>query len=259
MSSESKLPDYKQPPVDEVVCGIRFEPLTQLRVPHIGVLWSRFREEYPKTQHAPPIPTETTLLVDDATGVPLPRVWFISEADSELIQFQLDRFYYNWRHRGEEYPRYTAIIQKFEKAKKELDAFTQELKLGPLNTVEFELTYINNIRKEPSWENVNDLSKVLIDLPWQNEKHSFLPIPTNAAWQLRFSLPNERGSLSVKFNEVKRRADGAPLLRLELNAKSSRNEINFRDWFDLAHEWIVCGFADLTTSEAQDMMWKRER
>lgn len=228
-------------------------------MPHIGLLWSKFRDEYPQTQHAPAIPAVTTLLVDETTGVPLPRVWFISKTESELIQFQLDRFYYNWRHRGEEYPRYASIVEKFEKAKKQLDDFAEEVKLGPIRTIECELAYINHIPKEGTWDNADALSKILVDFIWQNQKHSFLPVPANLAWQLGFSLPDDRGSLSVKLNEVKRKGSDAPLLRLELIAKSSGKETNLRDWFDLAHEWIVRGFTDLTTDKAQDMIWKRER
>lgn len=157
MNSTDPLPSYKQPPVDEVVCGIRFEPLPQLKVPHIGLLWERFRQEYPVTQHAIPIATDTTLPVDHATGVPLPRVWFISKADNELVQFQSDRFYYNWRRREDDYPRYNSIIDKFEKAKRQLDDFADELQLGTIKTVECELTYINHIPKGQGWESINDL------------------------------------------------------------------------------------------------------
>ena len=29
------------------------------------------------------------------------------------------------------------------------------------------------------------------------------------------------------------------------------------NWFDLAHEWIVRGFADLTTEKIQQNIWRR--
>ena len=267
MSSTSKisadpLPSYKQSPVDEVVCGIRFEPLPQLKVPHIGLLWEKFRQEYPVTQHAIPIATDTSLLVDETTGVPLPRIWFISKADNELVQFQLDRFYYNWRHRGDDYPRYPSIVEKFEKAKRQLDAFTDELLLGTITIVECELTYINHIPKGQGWESIDDLPKVIRDFTWQKQKHSFLPAPANVAWQTRFPLPNGKGWLNVKLNQAKRKVDGVPLLILELAAKGLGKETPataLRNWFDLAHEWIVRSFTDLTTKEIQETIWKRER
>ncbi|MGE5305352.1 MAG: TIGR04255 family protein, partial [Alphaproteobacteria bacterium] len=208
------LPSYKQPPVDEVACGIRFEPLPQLKVPHIGVLWEKFRQEYPVTQHATPISTDTSLLVDETTGVPLPRVWFISKGDNELVQFQLDRFYYNWRCRAGVYPRYPFVIEKFETAKRRLDELTEELQLGAIKTVECELTYINHIPKGQGWETIEDLPMLMHDFMWQQQKHSFLPTPANLAWQTRFPLPDDNGWLNVKLNQAKRKVDGLPLLIL---------------------------------------------
>ena len=262
MSSTDPLPSYKQPPVDEVVCGIRFEPLPQLKVPHIGLLWERFRQEYPVTQHAMPIATGTSLPMDETTGVLLPRIWFISKADNELVQFQLDRFYYNWRHRGDDYPRYPSIVEKFEKAKRQLDAFTDELLLGTITIVECELTYINHIPKGQGWESIDDLPKVIRDFTWQKQKHSFLPAPANVAWQTRFPLPDDKGWLNVKLNQGIRKADSVAGLILELTATGLGEEKTrdaMREWFDVAHEWIVRGFADLTTKEIQETIWKRER
>ena len=261
-TSADPLPSYKQPPVDEVVCGFRFEPLPQLKVPHIGLLWEKFRQEYPLLQHAIPIATDPSLPVDETTGVPLPRIWFIGKADSELVQFQLDRFYYNWRHRGGDYPRYPSIIEKFEKAKSQLDALTDELQLGTIKPVEYELTYINLIPKGQGWESIDDLPRVIRDFTWQKEKHHFLPNPANVAWQVRFPLPDGKGWLNVKLNQATRKVDGLPVLILELAAKGLGEDSSgrvMRNWFDLAHEWIVRGFADLTTKEIQEAIWKRER
>jgi len=91
------LPSYKKPPINEVVCGVRFNASDRLYIPHIGLLWNKFRGDYPHLQHVPPLAARTgQLLIDLATGVPIPRVWFINEADDELIQFQSDGFYLNW-------------------------------------------------------------------------------------------------------------------------------------------------------------------
>lgn len=262
MSSTDPLPSYKQPPVDEVICGIRFEPLPLLKVPHIGLLWERFRKEYPITQHAMPIATGVSLPIDETTKIPLPRVWFISKLDDELIQFQLDRFYYNWRRRGDNYPRYPSIIEKFDSAKRQLDGFTDELQLGTIKIVECELTYINHILKGQGWESIDDLPKVTRDFTWQKQNHSFLPTPTNVTWQARFPLQDDKGWLNVKLNPGKRKTDSAEGLVLELTARSLGKEKTWesmREWFDVAHEWIVRGFEDLTAKEIQETIWKRER
>jgi uncharacterized protein (TIGR04255 family) len=261
-NSEIPLPSYKNPPVDEVICGFRFEPLRALKVPHIGLLWEMFRNEYPTAQHAVPIATDNSLPVDEVTGIPLPRVWFISKADNQLIQFQVDRLYYNWRHRGDDYPRYHAIINKFEKAKSHLDAFAKQSQLGTIKPLECELTYINHIPRAGGWEKIDDLPKIISDFAWHKEKHRFLPNPTNVAWQVRFELPENKGSLNVKLSQATRKIDGVPSLILELTAKGLGEEKTagaIRDWFELAHEWIVRGFTELTEKEIQENIWKREK
>jgi uncharacterized protein (TIGR04255 family) len=261
-NSEDPLPSYKCPPVDEVVCGFRFEPFRELKVSHIGLLWEKFRNEYPKSQHAVPIATDNSLPVDEATGIPLPRIWFISKADNELIQFQSDRFYYNWRHRGDDYPRYPSVIKNFKKAKGHLDAFVKELQLGTIKPLEYELTYINHIPRGDGWEKIDDLPKVIGDFTWQKEKHRFLPNPTNIAWQVRFELPENKGWLNAKLSQATRKVDSVPSLILELSANGfgeEKTEKAMQDWFDLAHEWIVRGFTELTAREIQERIWKREK
>jgi hypothetical protein len=49
------LPEYHNPPIDEVVCGVLFEPLRSFLLPHFGLLWERFRKEYPKCQEVAPL------------------------------------------------------------------------------------------------------------------------------------------------------------------------------------------------------------
>jgi uncharacterized protein (TIGR04255 family) len=260
--SANPLPSYKNPPVDEVFCGFRFDRLRELKVAHIGLLWEKFRNDYPTVQHAVPIATGNSLPLDDATGIPLPRVWFISKSDNELIQFQADRFYYNWRHRGDDYPRYPSIFKKFETAKTCLEIFAKEFGLGMIKPVECELTYINLIPAGQGWDKIEDLPSVIRDFTWQKEENRFLPNPTNIAWQVRFELPENKGSLSVRLNQRARKVDGVPSLILELTARGSgeeKTDKGIQDWFDLAHEWIVRGFTDLTAKAIQVTIWKREK
>jgi hypothetical protein len=63
------------------------------------------------------------------------------------------------------------------------------------------------------------------------------------------------------LSQVTRVGDPAPALRLDLVCKGIGTVKNIRDarpWFDLAREWIVRGFADLTTLRAQKELWQRE-
>jgi uncharacterized protein (TIGR04255 family) len=255
------LPNYKKPPVNEVVCGMRFHTPDKIRIPHIGLLWDKFRQDYPNIQHAPPIATSKgEILIDSETGLPLQRVWFINRLNDQLIQFQFDRFYFNWRRRKDVYPRYPYVIKNFENVLNTIVNFFIEFEFGEIKPIEYELTYINHIQKGQEWNTADDLPRIFSDFAWRQTTGRFFPSPENVTWQANFTLPEKKGNLVVNLKQAIRTEDKVPLLVLELTARGlgeSTNKIAVREWFDLAHEWIVRGFTDLTTSEIH-RFWERE-
>ena len=53
-------------------------------------------------------------------------------------------------------------------------------------------------------------------------------------------------------------ADKRRVLRLEITARGIGNyssRANMQGWFELAHEWIVRGFADYTGTQIQQRVW----
>ena len=255
------LPSYKKPPVNEVVCGMRFHTPDKLRIPHIGLLWDKIRAAYPKIQHAPPIASaKGEIQIDQETGVPIPRVWFINESDDQLVQFQFDRFYFNWRRKQGDYPRYPHVIKQFESTLNTVELFFKEFELGDFNPIECELSYINHVPKGEGWDTIETLPKVFSDFVWAQKKERFLPNPANVAWKAEYPLPGKMGRLAVTLNQAIRADDKVPLFVLELNARGfdeSADKKDYRKWFDVAHEWIVRGFTDITTSEVHKI-WERE-
>ena len=255
--SSNPLPSYKSPPINEVVCGMRFATPGNLLLPHIGLLWNKIRKDYPTIRHAAPIASpQGEVPIDLNTGLPLPRVWFINKSDDQLIQFQFDRFYFNWRHKLDKYPRYPHVIEHFEDTRDIVRSFFKENDLGDLIPVEYELSYINHIPKGSGWDTISDLSKMFSDFNWKIKSNRFLPNPQNLGWKTEFHLPNNFGSLTVSLKMVIRPEDKIPLAILGLNAHGL-SDSSTREWFDVAHEWIVQGFTDLTTPPAHKY-WERE-
>lgn len=256
-------PSFENPPINEVVCGCQFQPLERLKMPHLGRLWEHFKEDFPSVEHAPPYPTEEgQFLSDYATGLPLPRVWFINEKESRLIQFQADRYYYNWRKRdgGCAYPRFPTVIGEFSQYLTTVERFASEAGLGLIQPVAWELTYINHLPAGEGWESLDDISDVFRDFQWIPSKGRFLPTPKGVGWQAAFDFPDDKGSLIAKLSQGKRISDDRPMFVLELAARGisvDRSANGMSEWFDMAHEWIVNGFADLTTPEIQKNIWKR--
>ena len=223
MTAKTNLctPLYQNPPVDEVTCGCQFQPLERLKVPHMGLLWDRFRKEFPTADHAPPIVSEAGMPVIDRTGLPWPRVWFINQTESRLIQFQPDRLHFNWRRREGEptYPHYPEMIDRFMESFAVLEKFVAELGLGVIQPVVYEMTYINHMAQGAGWETIDDLPKVFRDFSWTKDENRYLPRPANVSWQAAFELPDGGGRFSAKLNQAKRSADSPMFLLLELTAR----------------------------------------
>jgi uncharacterized protein (TIGR04255 family) len=141
-----------------------------------------------------------------------------------------------------------------------IENFFGKFELGELKPIECELTYINHIPKGQEWNTIDDLPKIFTDFVWKQKEKRFLPNPENIAWQAEFPLPEKKGHLIVSLKQAIRAEDKVPLLVLELKTRgigeSSSLEAT-REWFDLAHKWIVQGFTDLITPEIQDI-WERE-
>lgn len=251
-----KLANYKNPPLFEVVLGVRFELWKDWKAPHSGLFWNKIYQDFPNCQHASPVAPINT----DESGLPFPRIWLINKSDDRLIQLQPDRFLFNWRNTGfnENYPHFKDLWSNFLHYFNLYIEFCEEYNFGTPNILEFELTYINHIYDADRWNFPHEFDGALRGMVWSDKSESFLPRPDEINWQAKFSLPKSYGSLSVKMNPGTRRSDGRKLLVLELTAKGQPPETpleSLEDWFGTAHEWIVHGFEDLTTDTAQTDVW----
>jgi len=251
-------PEFANPPVIEVACGVKFEALPKFRVAHFGLFWAEVRNDFPRCEHALPMDLDVSSLAN-LTGI-VPRIWLINHADDRLIQMQHNRFLYNWRKRKDDasYPRYATILPPFRTFFETFSRFVEREGLGEIKPQEFELTYVNHIPTGPAAEVASNVSRIVFDMDWLAEKHSFLPEPRVLNWHVAFKLPGDAGTLTAKLNPAKRRGDNADILVLELTARGLYSQGPLSDmwkWFDLAHDWIVFGFKDMTTLEAQRDLW----
>lgn len=155
MVRPSHLPDFAQPPLDEVVLGVQFSPSPRYTSLNLKDVWDLYSAEYPEVQEKPALdPTFETF------GGPSPqpsmqfhfgppplhsRVWFISSEQSHLIQFQQDRFLLNWRRRptGGEYPHFEDISRMFSDNLTKLAHWFESIQSHPLEINQAEVCYIN--------------------------------------------------------------------------------------------------------------------
>lgn len=265
------LPEYENPPVVEVVCGVLFKPIEALLVPHLGLLWEKFKPDYPRCQEVAPL-TPMIERFDESLEMefrladtpPLPRIWFVHTNGNGIIQVQRDRFLHNWRkvRPGDEHPRYHNVIQMFRDRLSRFQMFLEETDLGTLMPMQYEMTYINHIPQGDGWEAIGDIGKVFPDFVWRINEQRFLSVPEGINWRTSFTLPSRAGRLHMIIRSAVCRSDERPMLLFELTARGIGNYTSFEKmwgWFDLAREWIVRGFADLTGYEVQKNIWRRRK
>ena len=272
-ATSTGLPRYDKPPVTEVVCGVQFEPLKKFLMPHYGELWQRFKPEYNRCEEMQPLlpmferfgklpPTD----VQPPSEPFLPRIWFVRKDESGVVQVQRDRFLHNWKKVQGEYPHYERVIDLFKDRYATFLAFLGDNNLGTVKPLQYEMTYINHVLQSEGWETLKEFSKVFpdfpwpVDDPWKPGRNRFLPNPDGRNFRLNFTFPDESGRLHVTLRNGVRLEDDRPVLLLDLTVRgigADKSVETMEGWFDVAHDWIVRGFADLCGKEMQDNVWRR--
>jgi uncharacterized protein (TIGR04255 family) len=273
------LPDYDNPPINEVVLGVQADTL-KLTTPLIGLFWTLSRDVYPEFQVHPALDPVIELFGEEmprtigpGSRVPAlrllaqpetPRCWFIEESGSRLVQIQQDRLICNWRRvsNDERYPRYSAVREMFVGEYARLEGFLVREPLGGhLEPNWCEVSYVNHLVPTPQWR-LGELGKVFSILA--QRQLAFLPPAEEGSFEFKFLIPDAdgkpNGRLHVSAKEAVRRKDGARLLILELTARG-RPEGERLDgvlrFMDRAHEWIVRGFTDVTSPLMHELWGRR--
>lgn len=265
------LPDFARPPVTEVVLSIQFAPLLAFKSVHVGLLWERFRKEYPKVseqaQLAPAFETfggaaavmPPMLEIQTLLSPPMSRFWFETADGYELMQVQQDRIVHNWRkrEREQEYPRYESIRDKFSSDVENFAAFLESEKLGAVSANQCEVGYINTIELSEGADPHKELNR--ITPLWTGQfAERYNPELENSTIQSRFVLREggrPYGRVYVSFAPAFLTADNRPVVRLEITVRgrpSADSIDNAFEMLDDQRELVVRTFAAVTTPE----MWK---
>lgn len=253
----------------EVVCGVHFGALALLQAPYLGFFWEKIRKDFPRCHSVPPLTANAIAMPNNqpaqitvqlANMPELPRIWFIEENDTALVQVQQDRFLFNWKRTPDndvEYPRYPKIVERFKLLFGQFEAFLKEYELGSISPIQLELTYINHITYGGEIGRLREIGKVFPDLSWRPEPPKrFLPEPE--ALNFRTSFPMPEGLLTIGLATAKRPDNADAFLRFDLAARGLPKDGEIWPWFDSANEWIVKAFVDITDETIQKTLWKRK-
>lgn len=259
--SEVERPEFENPPVIEVVCGVAFPPVPGFTIAHVGRWWDELGEEFQQVDEVPPLavviegPGPHTREVF-ADAMPIPRMWFTSSAGDRLVQLQRDRFLTNWRKTSPDhtYPRYDRVSSDFFDLLSRFEQFCETHADAKPDLKQYELSYINHLPQGEGWDTLGNIGNVFPDLSWRDDGR-FLPSPEGLDARIAFALPEDAGRLHIRLQVARRRQDNQPILVLDLTARGFLPDT--KKWFGLAHEWIVRGFADFTGDAVQKDLWGR--
>lgn len=264
------LPDFVRPPLTEVALSIQFEELSNFRVIHLGQLWEKFdRTVFPKFEEQPPVPRAVENFglpiplsmpqIQLLNVPPMPRYLFLGGRGNIVLQVQQDRFTVNWRKSSltDEYPRFEAILEKFEQYSGVFEDFLQENALGALRINQAEATYVNRI------EAVGEPGRIdkIISVFSGHYSDDFLHDPEEVQLSLRFPIYDEGNLLGRLYIDSRPGLPGDPHSPLNMvllaRGKPVGGDIKAAlQFLKVARRYIVSAFASVT-SKQMHLTWER--
>lgn len=267
------LPDFDNPPVIEVAISVQFETLHSLRTKQLGLLAKEFEKEFPIVEEHPPrnpsfeefgLRKPPKLEVKIEKGIMVPRLWFLNDAGTGLIQVQQDRLVHNWRKIDDKdkYPRYENVKEKFMETLNTFRQFLDQEKVGELVPNQCELTYVNNILQDEAWEHYGQIDRLFT--VWRCDySNSFLQEPDEVQFSVRYIIPGDDGQpigrLHINVQPAIRKKDGTPIIEMSLTARGRPAGVSVKDvsaFLDIGRKWIVKGFTSITSKEMHQH-WRR--
>lgn len=208
----------------------------------------RVKDQFPVFKHkkeTPPIietfPASPQVRNLHLTNAPLTeRGEFFADDESRMIAIQGNRFSFHWKDRDGDYPSYDVNGKVWSSEFDRFKTFCKELEIGEVNPLICEVMYMNKIvaladeSLDSTFERVFGLSVGKFELATLNRT---------------YLLNEDRGRLYAEINTIPIVDD--PHLTLKLSARVRHEEGEVADTMQIAHDWLIKKFLDLTSDEAR--------
>ena len=252
---------FENPPINELVIATYFNPpLFTLRSEHVGLFWSRIRDEFAAVEQQAPVGGAEAFEQLSGEFFPMPRFWFVADDKINLIQLQKNAFMLNWRRRDAEYPHFAENLKPaFDKYYRIFEDFAREdVGIQDIKIDLCELTYINTIEACEYWRGPQETARVIPSfvLPETGIETSAAPAfnctyvyVVSKDLQLRVGIRN--GEATAK--------QGTPMLVIEIKATGRLGQVGKSAadaWFERAHDAIIACFVGMTSKDIQHTYWK---
>ncbi len=256
------LPDFRDPPLSEVVLGVQFSPATGYSQIRAGEVWALFKSAFPEIEEQPALPPSFEVFglpqaaqmnLGFITGPSHDRFWFLAPSREELIQFQSDRLLHNWRKMGDAsnyYPRFERMIESFRTELRTLESYFASLSRQSLAINQCEVTYVNNIQ----WDDGP------VDV-WLKFLHFDGGSSDDFMASFRRVLPGAEGQPSGRLicEAATAFVSSKRIIRLTLSVRGAPAGPDVPlalEFLERGHEMIVRTFAEVTTESAHKR-WQR--
>jgi len=264
MLRPADLPDFSNPPLNEVVVGVQYDPFEGFSAVDYGAVYSLFADEFPVVREQPPLEprietfggsgTASSAQFDFRPAALFPRLWFVSESEDRLIQFQDDRFLINWRKTAAEdrYPHFEGVLSEFLQNLTRLQEYYADFE-HQLKISQAEVTYINIIPVD----DFDDLSSWLNIASHQSAPVSALTFQTEEVICDDGKNPTSR--FFIELNSVFTKNGKERAFRLNLTYRGRphpRQELDLSEYLLTARKKIVQTFDEVCTDLAKEKWGK---
>ena len=262
--------DFARPPVEEVVLSVLFNPLERLLAPHLGEIWQEFKKDgFAHIVEQQPVVSavETPVPAQEAqlrfSNVPdLARICFIHQTDTEIIQVQRDRFTFNWRKSGldQVYPGFSAICEKFEGFYTRFTQTVKNMQIGEVTPLQYELTYIDQLRHGESWNTLDDIGKIYTLFIHAPQTKSFWSGMEAVNFQASFPVADLHGRLHVSMGNRIKMPEQTHTLQTDFTVRGfpENAEDTMITWFKSARGHIRAKFVSMFSDDIQTRIWERK-
>ena len=259
----------------ETVLGVQFPALAGFRMCHFGQ-YGETLDDYKVgedkarlaeiIERFPPLPTIARPQLMFASGPPPQRVWYPSESGSELIQLQPDRFLFNWRRReaNDSYQEYARSFPKFLEKFDGFQVFCKKYGLGKPKPNLCEVTYVNHIEPKDGESAIELFGELFTGLSWESADGQ-TRIPENATFNRVYVIKHDEKKVgrlyaeaTIAFQQGDKEDRGFVLLKMTGRViPPSDDRDGLSQSLQIAHDQVVCGFANITNLQIQNDRWER--
>lgn len=271
-------PKFEFPPVVETVLGVQFAHLAGYTTAHAGWFWKEYLE---KLEEAPSHKWSTAVDAprledqferfgaDDNWGPmfalkALPasqsnRTQIFRSDGERLIQVQDSRFILNWKKQSGAYPSFGPLLEEFRSLLHAFASFAHEAGFGTLEFNQWEVVYVDQLKKGELWQSARDWSRIFpgLSMPQLNDSSLLASGDETVSADWRFSISEQRGRMYITLRQMKLAPSNEEVLHINFVARGPLTATDsWERGLELGHEVLNDTFLAITSLEAQSH-WKK--